>query len=67
MKRLKTVNARKNPSDARPLMPAATPCTNVEMTSGTDAFRLSVEVEAPESFMPRSCSQLPNSSPAAFA
>ena len=48
MNRLKTVNARKKPSDARPLIPTATPWTNVEITSGTDAFRLSVDVDAPD-------------------
>ena len=48
MNRLKTVNARKKPSEARPLIPTATPWTNVVITSGTDAFRLSVDVDAPD-------------------
>ena len=48
MKVLNALNARKKPSDARPLMPAASPFVNTEMMSGTDVFTLFAEVEAPD-------------------
>ena len=63
---LKTVKERKKASEARPLMPAATPCTNVEMMSGTDDLRLSDEADAPDWSIPRSFSQPWNLSAAAF-
>ena len=61
------MKARKKASDVRPLIPFATPWTNVEITSGTEAFALSDAAEAPDSLTPTSSSQPWNFSDAAFA
>src|SRR5436190_9349304 len=64
---LNALNARKKPSDVRPLMPTARPFVNTAITSCTEDPRSFDAVEAPESFMPRSWSHCWNLSAAALA
>src|SRR3954469_20649070 len=67
MKVLKALNAMKKPSDASPLIPAARPCVNTAMMSGTDDFRLSEDAEAPDWSTPRFFSHCWNLSAAELA